>query len=304
MKIDKAIKEYLNHIVIHDPKSSRTVESYRRDLIKFENYLKEHDITDTEAIDLRLIQDFIDQCIQTLSVSSINQIKSTIKGLFGFLNFRYDLIDPTINLKVPKAEKRLPIYLSKDEINHIISGFNDHDLESIFEHCLFEVIYALGLRVSEAANLLTNQVNIDDGIVRIKGKGDKERLVPIPYDCQKIMKRYFREVRNHWLKKKSNDRYFFINHLSNQLNRVYIEKKISRIVADAGVKRPITPHKLRHSYATHLLAGGADLREVQELLGHSDISTTEIYTHVENSRIKETYLKAHPMANKGGKNNE
>lgn len=304
MKINKAIEEYLRYIVINEPKSSRTIESYKRNLKKFEGYLYDCHITDTDSIDLHCIQDFINQYIDTMSTSSINQIKSSVKGLFGFLNFRYDLNDPTVNLKVHKTEKRLPVYLSKEETIRIIRSFNDLDNESIFEHCLFEVIYGLGLRVSEATDLLVNQVNIDDGIVKIKGKGDKERLIPIPDDCKKIMKRYFHEVRNLWLKKKNNDRYFFINHLSNHLNRVYIEKKISKIASDAMIKRRITPHKLRHSYATHLLAGGADLREVQELLGHSDISTTEIYTHVENTRIKEIYLKAHPMAKKGGNKNE
>ena len=180
-----------------------------------------------------------------------------------------------------------------------MSVFNDEDPDELFDHTIIETIYGLGLRVSECCSLKTNQVNLDDGFVKIIGKGKKERLIPIPDRTKKLMKEYYAKLRPSWQKKNTN--LFFINQHGRKIYSEYVEKMLKENVYKAGIKKGITPHKLRHSYATHLLEGGADLRVIQELLGHSDISTTEIYTHVEAERLKRAYLDFHPFAkdNKG-----
>ena len=304
MLVSEAIKEYLNHLVINEARSQRTYEAYRIDLAKFKDYFEDNGIKDIEMIDLRALEGFVSHLGTKYENSTVNHVKTAVRGLFKYLNRRYDLSDPTVNLNIHRSKKRLPIYLTIEETEKILNSFND-DLQDIFEHCLFASIYGMGLRVSECCDLLCSQTNLDEGVLRVLGRRNKERIVPIPSDVKEISKRYFIEVRPLWSNKKENEKYFFINHLSNHLNRVYVEKIIKERAARNGIKKKITPHKLRHSYATHLLKNGADLREVQELLGHSDISTTEIYTHLENEQIRSTYLKAHPLANyKGGNKHE
>jgi site-specific recombinase XerD len=175
-----------------------------------------------------------------------------------------------------------------------MSVFDDEISQDLLDHTILETIYGLGLRVSECCNLKTNQINLTDGFVKILGKGNKERVIPIPDTTRRLMQQYASNLRGLWLKKSTNR--FFINHLGKPIYSEYVEKMLRNTNIKAGIKKHLTPHKLRHSYATHLLEGGADLRVIQELLGHSDISTTEIYTHVESERLKESYLKAHPLA--------
>ena len=296
MKIDKAIKEYIISLNFAEGRSDNTIDSYQRDLKIYESFLNENNINDIEKIDDLLIDKFVSQINNKYSSASINRMKTSIRNLHRFLNFKYDISDPTINLTVSKGEKRLPIYATIEEIERIMSVFDDEIPEDLFNHTLLETIYGLGLRVSECVNLKTNQVNLQDGFVKILGKGNKERLMPIPDKTLEIMKRYFQTLRPLWQKKNSN--YFFLNKKGNPTYSEYVEKMLRETNIKANIKKHITPHKLRHSYATHLLQGGADLRVIQELLGHSDISTTEIYTHVDSERLKQTYMDAHPLSNK------
>ncbi|MBQ1482720.1 MAG: tyrosine-type recombinase/integrase, partial [Erysipelotrichaceae bacterium] len=198
------------------------------------------------------------------------------------------------NLKTSKGKKRLPVYATKNEIDQLMSVFDDEDIDDRFKHTILETIYGLGLRVSECCDLRVSQVNLRDGFVKVLGKGNKERVVPIPDQTRKMMEHYFSNIRPLRIKKNTN--LFFINRLGKKIYPQYVEKIIQEKLEEAGLHKHLTPHKLRHSYATHLLEGGADLRVIQELLGHSDISTTEIYTHVQAERLKETYMKAHPLA--------
>ena len=296
MKIDNAIKEYIISLTFAEGRSDNTIDSYQRDLKIYESFLNENNINDIEKIDDLLIDRFVSQINKNYSSASVNRMKTSIRNLHRFLNFKYDISDPTINLTVSKGEKRLPIYATIEEIERIMSVFNDEIPEDLFNHTLLETIYGLGLRVSECVNLKTNQVNLEDGFVKILGKGNKERLMPIPDKTLEIMKRYFQTLRPLWQKKNSN--YFFLNKKGNPTYSEYVEKMLRETNIKANIKKHITPHKLRHSYATHLLQGGADLRVIQELLGHSDISTTEIYTHVDSERLKKTYMDNHPLGNK------
>ena len=294
MKIEQAIRDYIISLSTSKGMSDNTISSYSRDLNKYKEFLKEDGIEDTNRITEDHIFSFIEDLNKKYSTASINRIKTSIRSFHRFLNFKYDFKDPSLNISVSKGEKRLPIYATKKEIEQLMSVFNDEIPQDLFEHTILETIYGLGLRVSECCNLKTNQVNLNDGFVKILGKGNKERVIPIPDTTKKYMQAYASNVRNLWQKKSTNR--FFINHLGKPIYSEYVEKMLRETNIKAGIRKHLTPHKLRHSYATHLLEGGADLRVIQELLGHSDISTTEIYTHVESERLKNTYLNAHPLA--------
>lgn len=302
MKVDFAIKEYIFSLSTSEGKSRNTVSSYSIDLKYYLEYLNNRGITEVEKIKDTDIDDYIKTLNSEYKAKSINRKKVSIRNFHKFLNFKYDIKDPSINVSVTKGEKRLPIYATKQEIDKLMSIFNDEIPEDLFNHTILETIYGLGLRVSECCNLKTSQVNIDDGFVKIIGKGNKERVIPIPSNTLNIMKIYFMNVRPLWLKKSSNN--FFINNKGRSIYSKYVEVMLKNSIIKADISKKLTPHKLRHSYATHLLEGGADLRVIQELLGHSDISTTEIYTHVESERLKNTYLQAHPLAKSGGLKNE
>ena len=296
MKLDQAIREYIISLSTAEGKAKNTVESYSRDLKQYSDYLKENNITDTSKIEEETIYSYIDDLNDRYASTSINRIKTTIRNFHRYLNFKYNLKDPSLNVATSKGKKRLPVYATKQEIEKLMSVFNDEDPQDLFDHTILETIYGLGLRVSECCDMRTNQVNLTDGFVKILGKGNKERLIPIPDTTKKLMHMYFANVRTLWQKKNTNR--FFINHFGKPIYSEYVENLIRNKAYEAGIKKPLTPHKLRHSYATHLLEGGADLRVIQELLGHSDISTTEIYTHVEQERLKEAYMNAHPFANR------
>ena len=297
MKVEDAIKDYIFSIRTSEGKAELTVENYNRDLKKYASFLDGKSIKDIRKVNDVIVNDFISEMGSKYSNASLNRIKSSIKNLHRYLNFKYDYKDPTINIQVRRGEKRLPIYATTDEIDKITSSFSDSN-DDIFAHAIIEILYGLGLRVSECCNLKTSQINLNDGFVKILGKGNKERLIPIPKQTNDVLKEYYYNVRPIWLKR--NDNNFFINKHSKHIYPRYVQKMLKSIIEKEGIDKHLTPHKLRHSYATHLLENGADLRSIQELLGHSDISTTEIYTHVESERMKKSYLKFHPLANERG----
>lgn len=300
MKINYAIKDYLFNLETNEGKAEKTIKSYLNDLNIYSAFLNKLNIDDVEKIDDGVIRSFIVTSSKKYANSSLNRLKVSVRSFHRYLNFKYDIKDPTINIQVSKSIKRLPIYCTKDEIEKIMSVFTNSN-EDIFNKCILETIYGCGLRVSECTDLKISQVNLNDGFLKILGKGNKERIIPIPKRTKEIMNYYFNSIRPLWLKTSNN--HFFINKFSKEIYPRYVEKMLHNIINLAGVNKNITPHKLRHSYATHLLEGGADLRSIQELLGHSDISTTEIYTHVETNRLKKAYLNFHPLANKKGDKN-
>jgi len=298
MKISDCIEDYI-YSIDSEGKSSSTVKSYERDLKKYLEFFNEKKIVDVEKIKDTDINNFVSS-LKDYSSNSQNRMKVAIRNFHKFLAFKYNLKNPSSTLTVNRGEKRLPIFATHEEIDLIMSSFDDEKHADLLNHCLLENIYGCGLRVSECCNLKTSQVDLNSGFIKVLGKGDKERLVPIPEKTLEIMKQYFYNLRPLWNKQHNN--YFYINHFCRKIRPRYVELVIERVLNEKGIKKHITPHKLRHSYATHLLEGGADLRSIQELLGHSDISTTEVYTHVETNRLKRSYLGAHPLANKGDKN--
>lgn len=299
MKLEKALKEFHFHLQVSNGLQNNTVNSYISDLKHYFDYLEEEMIKDTTEIKTSHIERFLKDYDLSHANNSVNRMKVSIRSFHSFLSFKYDELDSSSNIKTKTSSKRLPIFCTKNEIEQIMSSFTDEPID-LLNHALLETIYGLGLRVSECINLKVSDVNLEEGFVKVRGKGDKDRIIPIPIKTQEIMKLYYFNIRPIWLKK--NKEYFFINRFSKPLYRGYVESMLKSIVQNLHLNEEITPHKLRHSYATHLLEGGADLRVIQELLGHSDISTTEIYTHVQNERLKESYLKFHPV--KGGLDDE
>ena len=298
MKIENAIQDYILSIATSQGRADNTIESYTRDLKKYQAFLDEKKIEKIEKVKDTDIDEFVLRLNKNYAQGSVNRMKTAIRNLHRFLNFKYEMKDPTLNLTVSKGEKRLPIYATEEEIERLMGRFDDEVPEDLFNHAILEAIYGMGLRVSECCSLKTSQVNLYDGFVNVIGKGNKERVVPIPKKTKEVMDSYYRTVRPLWQKKATNR--FFINKFGKPIYSEYVEKLLRESIIDVDIDKHLTPHKLRHSYATHLLEGGADLRVIQELLGHSDISTTEIYTHVETERLKESYRNAHPLYKERG----
>lgn len=298
MKTTNAIKDYI-YSIQSEGKADNTLKSYQRDLKIYLKYLDDLNIENIEDVDDKDIREFIVYLDDEYANSSVNRIKVSIRNFHRFLNFKCEIKDPTVSVKVSKGEKRLPVYCTIEEIEKLMNSFKDTP-EDILNHTILETIYGLGLRVSECTNLKISQVNLKDGFVNVLGKGGKERIIPIPSSTKNMMDLYFSNIRPLWLNNGNNS--FFINKYSKSIYPVYVERLLHNKCVELNFKKHITPHKLRHSYATHLLEGGADLRSIQELLGHSDISTTEIYTHIDTKRLKKSYLDYFPLANKEDEN--
>lgn len=291
MNIDQAINEYLLYISVNEGKSVRTVSSYRHDLAQYSAYLKENDILDTKDINQSIIDSFLHSQDSKKS-SSIARMSASIKSFHHYMNFMYNENDPSIVISVHRGPKSLPVFATNEEISKIMNSFDDSKEEDIFWHAVLELIYTCGLRVSEAVNLPYNKIDLESRIVHILGKGNKERIVPIADGSIEILTKYRDFVRPLWLKNVK--QYFFVNKFGRKVTTRSIELEIQNKCNELGIKKHLTPHKLRHSYATHMLQGGADLRSIQEMLGHSDIQTTEIYTHVQNKQLFDSYEKYHP----------
>jgi len=254
--------------------------------------LSEHNVTDTAEITYQLIEQFITEQSTLKASSSVVRMAASIRSFHHDLAFMHNEADPSLNLEVHKSTNTLPVYCTVDEISQLMSSFDDTDPNQYMDHAILEAIYSCGLRVSEAVSLTLNRVDLDSGKVRVLGKGEKERIVPIPQGSISLLKYWRDVVRPVFLKAKTP--LFFINRFGRRVTPRYVELMLQRKDVELGFTKHITPHKLRHSYATHMLQGGADLRSIQEMLGHSNIQTTEIYTHVQNRQMFTSYEKFHP----------
>lgn len=292
MKLEEALKEYLVHIQVNEGRSPRTVSSYDEDLKQYSAFLSAHNVTDTAEITYQLIEQFITEQSTLKASSSVVRMAASIRSFHHDLSFMHNEADPSLNLEVHKSINTLPVYCTVDEISQLMSSFDDTDPNQYMDHAILEAIYSCGLRVSEAVSLTLNRVDLDSGKVRVLGKGDKERIVPIPQGSISLLKYWRDVVRPVFLKTKTP--LFFINRFGRRVTPRYVELMLQRKDVELGFTKHITPHKLRHSYATHMLQGGADLRSIQEMLGHSNIQTTEIYTHVQNRQMFTSYEKFHP----------
>lgn len=298
MKINDALEAYLIQITINEPKSQNTIEAYTRDIKDYLAYLKDNKINDIENVNYDIINNYITLIKDQYATSTLARKANAIRTFHQFISFKYDMHDPSSNIEVHKSEKQLPIFCTLQEIEQIMNYFDDSP-KGILNHALLEIIYGCGLRVREVCDLTLSQVDLETKILRVLGKGQKERIVPIPEATAAILKKYLVVVRPIYSKNKVN--YFFINPKGNHIRTEYIESMLKYVLSQVNINKKITPHKLRHTYATHLLENGCDLRSIQELLGHADISTTQIYTHVEKKRLFENYDRFHPKEMKGNK---
>lgn len=287
MNISEAISDYLLHISTIDLKAPRTIKEYRRNLAVYEQYLSNLNITSIEDVTKIVAQDFVSEYASTHSPSATNQMVACIKAMHHNTSANHpEISNQTHVLHQSKVPKKARDYCSEQEIRAILDSFDKSD-KGEFDKTIFLTLYACGLRESELIELESKNVHLDNGQMKILGKGGKERIVPIADECIAQMKIYSSLIRGSW--DVSHRPQFFINKKGKPLNATYIYRLVKSKSEELNLTGNITPHSIRHSYATHLLNGGADLRSVQEMLGHADIATTEIYTHLDKQRLKEGY---------------
>lgn len=291
MQIDLAISDYLLYLQTCG-KANKTIVSYASDLNIYAKFLEQNTIEDIKDVNEDILNKFVKKRLEIDATSTLNRRKVAVSNLHHFLNFKYDLKDPSYVLEGSKSEKKLPIYLTVEEITKILNSF-DNNMEGLFERCIVETIYATGLRVSECCNLKVANVDFERSCLNVIGKGDKQRIIPLPLHTKNLLQYYFNNIRPIYLK--ANSQLFFINKHSKHIYEEYVAKILNKACLKTNIKKHISPHKLRHSYATHLLEGGADLRSIQDLLGHADIRTTQIYTHINVKGLKDIYKNHHPL---------
>jgi len=297
MEIAATISSFLTHVRVEKGLSSNTVSAYRRDLLKFAEFARKRELS-LQAVRRDDLVDFLAGLYrQKLDSKSVARHLVALRNFFRFAQIQ-DLIqeDPSMNLESPKIRRSLPGYLRLEEVERLLDRPDVKTPIGLRDRAMLEVLYSTGLRVSELIGLRTSDLDAKVGCVRCIGKGDKERIVPVGKKALAIVERYLRDARPKLLGKVTGNPSLFVNRRGAHLSRVGVWKILSAYGRLAGMRIPLTPHMLRHSFATHLLERGADLRSVQLMLGHADISTTQIYTHVVEERLKQIYKAHHPRA--------
>ncbi len=290
------LKEYLSLLKIEKNLSDNSISSYRTDLTKFILFLKEKKIKDFNDVTYKIITDFFTKLKEyELTSSSVSRYSSSLRGFFAYLfEQKYILENPTKNLTSTKLARSLPVVLSFNEVENILEQPNIKNNLGIRDRAILELFYSSGLRVSELINLKIADLFFDDEVIRVLGKGNKQRIVPIGSSAIKWMTEYLTKVRPLFQKKLKSENIIFISKRGTKLSRMAIWKIVRKYTEQANIQKDVHPHTFRHSFATHLLEGGADLRAVQEMLGHADISTTQIYTHIDRDYIKQVHKDFHP----------
>ncbi|MBW1972907.1 MAG: site-specific tyrosine recombinase XerD [Deltaproteobacteria bacterium] len=288
---------FLKYLIVEKGLSKNSIEAYSRDLGRFVQFLKEKGIKDIKEVkDLHIINYL--HYLSNIGISPRSRARhlSAIRTFFKFLILdKIISLDPCEHISFPKQSKTLPEVLSYEDVKLLLSAPDTSKPLGIRDRCMLELLYATGIRVSELVHLKLNEVNLDMGFVLVTGKGSKQRMVPLGEESIHWVRRYIKEVRPLLLNKRIANE-LFVTKRGKSMTRQGFWKLIKFYGNKAGIKKRITPHTLRHSFASHLLAGGADLRSVQIMLGHEDISTTQIYTHIEAERIMKVFKKSHPRS--------
>ena len=295
--INELVINYLHFLTVERGLSANTVTSYRNDLDQFVKYLKKQNFAKFSEVTRQDITAYLqEETAQKKANSSIVRSVTSLRRFFSYLIHEKKITtDPMSLIDTPKQEKHLPEVLSRHEVEQLLETTNVGEPLGLRDRAILELMYATGLRVSEVINLKLADLHLPVGLLKTIGKGQKERIVPIGDTAAYWINEYLEHGRTKLLKEKRSD-FLFLNFHGNQLTRQGIWKNLKIQVQKAGITKNITPHTLRHSFATHILENGADLRIVQELLGHADISTTQIYTHLSKRRLSEIYDKTHPRA--------
>ncbi len=290
------LEAFIDYLKVEKGLAANSIYSYNGDLKKYATYLKENGLENPKKINRKDITDFLFMLRKKVSPNSIARTLSTIKSFHKFLlREKITPSDPADLVDAPKLEKKIPNFLSFDEVTKILKAPNLKKPQGIRERAILELMYATGLRVSELVKLKRSDINLDVGFIKCKGKGSKERIVPLGKIAENFLQKYLNEARAKLAGKKESV-YIFLAQGGRPISRQSVWKMIKKIVRKAGIKKKVSPHTLRHSFATHLLERGADLRSVQEMLGHASITTTQIYTHVNQKRLKTIHSKYHPRA--------
>lgn len=292
------LSHFLKSIEIEKGYSKNTVESYSIDLVRYVCFLEDNGIKHPDFVDEELVRKYIREIgLIGLSPSSISRNVASIKSFHKFLLLEsYSKNYPVENIEHPKIKKKPPEVLSIDEVFTLLEQPDTSTPMGIRDRALLEVMYATGVRVSELINLKQIDLFLDMEFIRVLGKGSKERLIPIGKVAIKWVREYQLKVRPKLAKISSGD-ILFLSRLGKKLTRMSVWKIVKKYALMAGIRKEIHPHTLRHSFATHLLEGGSDLRSVQEMLGHASITTTQIYTHISNETLREIYYLYHPRSN-------
>jgi len=291
------ITGYKSYLKLERSLSQNSVEAYLHDVSLLDQYLNTAKLNvGPNEVQLKQLQDFI-KWLNELGMSARSQAR-IISGIKGFYNYLLleNLVtdDPSRLLESPKLGRKLPDTLSVSDINRLIEAIDLSKPEGARNKAMLETLYSCGLRVSELVNLKISNLHLEIDFLKVTGKGDKERLVPIGNVATKLIRIYMGEVRNHLAIKPGHEDYVFLNRNGSKLTRVMIFTIIKSLATKINLKKSISPHTFRHSFATHLIEGGADLRAVQEMLGHESITTTEIYTHLDRDFLRQTILEHHP----------
>jgi integrase/recombinase XerD len=291
------VLDFLGYLELERGLARNTLQSYRSDLFQFGVFLSERDL-DALAVKPRDVSDFLTGLATngSAATATIKRKAACLRSFYKHLR-REGLLDsdPTAALSTPRRSGRLPGVLGRSEVARLLEQPKGTDPIALRDRALLELMYACGLRSSEAVDLELSQVDVEDGILRVRGKGSKERIVPIGRAALRAVNTYLARGRPRLVGTRDCSN-LFVNFRGTRLTRQGLYKIIQRHAASAGLSDKMSPHTLRHSFATHLLAGGCDLRSLQEMLGHADVATTQIYTHLSNHQLKKVYFSAHPRA--------
>ena len=296
MKWENALKDYRQYLRIERGLSENTITNYGLDVEKLISYIKTNEITASpENISKEEIHPFIYSIAKEVNARSQSRIISGLRGFFNFLVFEdYRKQNPLDLVESPKIGRKLPDTLSIEEIDKLIGAIDLRKPEGERNRAMLETLYSCGLRVSELIELRISDLFFEEGFIKVTGKGDKQRFVPIAEDTQKYIMLYRQHIRNHMNIQKGFEDTLFLNRRGRQLTRAMIFTIIQQLSTAIGLEKKISPHTFRHSFATHLLENGADLRAIQQMLGHESITTTEIYVHMDRSHLRSVMEQYHP----------
>jgi integrase/recombinase XerD len=294
--MNEQIDRFIRYLGVERALSRHTIQAYSSDLAHFASFLAESGIETPSEVQERHVLSFIESGCPNASVRSKARYMSAIRSFFTFLVREGDISEhPMELLETPRFTRKLPEYLTAREVQLLLSAPSQTTVGGVRDRTMLEVLYASGLRVSELLGLVLDRTNLDAGFLIVTGKGNKERVVPLGAEAIFWLSRYLTQVRP-LLDKGASRNLVFLNRRGRALSRQYFWRAVKAYSLSVGIAKQISPHTLRHSFATHLLSGGADLRSVQIMLGHADIATTEIYTHVDRTRLKEVHKKYHPRS--------
>jgi integrase/recombinase XerD len=303
-RFEGLVLDFLSYLELERGLSRNTLNAYRTDLLQYGEFLTEHELDALEARPAD-VGDFLADLATgngrpACSAATVHRKTACLRSFYKHLR-RDELIgdDPTASLSAPRRAKKLPQVLNYAEVQRLLSAPRGSEPTTLRDRALLEVMYACGLRASETIGLEMTDIDLEEGLLRARGKGSKERIVPLGRKAIAAISAYLRGGRPKLLPPDCHEARLFVNFRGGPLSRQGLYKIVQRHAREAGLSGRMSPHTLRHSFATHLLAGGCDLRAVQEMLGHADIATTQVYTHLSGERLKEVYFDAHPRATEG-----